>query len=439
MKTRLLLLPVLCLCMYVACIKKPRPDRDKTKAPPHKEGQLIIWGGDAELRQSLRDSILLVTGNTDPIDVELCLSCDGQLELWSGEAIRLFGSETVRGGTKSKLTASGTETVYYSLNFDLNFPFNKEFLGQWQFRVPPLVLQGTGEKSITVAVFDSGLDPEITVSRDAATCIEDGKNGWNVMAGNADIKDDFPSRHGTVVTGYIYEPGVKELDILPVKVLDSNGASSLFKLLCGMAFAANSGADIINTSLGFYYYEAQAPYLLVDYIEQMLTKKGILLVTAAGNMDPDADNRAMSVFGLSGSDLRNIDKHYFLPGSLSEQLENIICVTTVNQPGPLAINSTQNYSKNKVSIGVMADSTIPGAGYGVFKHPFEDRYIDGSSFATPKMTNAVALWLIKNGYFDAPFYRDDILNSMRNEGFIDASGDLVDYIKNGYLLDHVNH
>jgi len=434
-KFNLLCLLLFCIFSYTACKKVPdRKPGEKEVVPPHKDDEMVIWGGSPALRQSLLDSIRLITGNTDPVNIEKCLSCDGQLELWSGEAIKLFGSETVRGGSKSRVSASGTETVYYSLNFDIRFPFNKEALRSSDFKIPPFPIKSTNDKRITVAIFDSGLDPALSISREAATCIVEGQNGWNVVAGTDNIRDDVPSRHGTVVTGYVHVPYLTELDILPVKVLDNTGASSLFKFLCAIAFAANSDVDIINASLGFYYYDATPPYLLTDYIEEMLTKKGILLVTAAGNADPGADASALA-FGIPSGELRNIDRHYFLPGSLSGKLKNIICVTTVNEPGGmLAVNNTQNYSVNNVTVGVLADSTISGAGYGMFLHPFENKYIDGSSFATPKMTREVALWLIKNGMFDAPFDRDDILQRMKNDGFLTTSSDLTGSIRNGLLL-----
>ena len=362
---------------------------NKRTFPFYVEDELIVWGGKPDLKNKLKDEIL--TGPTSPgtgdtIKVETCESCDDQLELWSGEAVKTYISgEVVRSGTQTKSKASGDDSLFYSLNFVIKVPDpGMKEIGRNLEKTG--TQQGSGP---LIAIFDTGINPDIISYPDInSSCKINGKRGWNFVNDNNDVRDDFmPQQHGTVVTKYILDSyGKNDINILPVKILGKNGEGELFDLLCGFAYAAGSGATIINSSLGFYYYEKQPPKILVDYISKVLLPKNILLIAAAGNSESSENAKAVAL-GVPLGELRNIDFHYFYPGGLSTILPNVICVTTTGK-SVFDVSPTQNYSDPKVGTGIPADNGFS------FKHPYHpSQLISGSSFATPIFTGRVYAWL----------------------------------------------
>ena len=109
------------------------------------------------------------------------------------------------------------------------------------------VARGNG---IVVAVIDTG----VAAAPDLAGRI---LPGWNVLAGTPDATDD--NGHGTHVAGTIAElegNGLAEAGvapgalILPVKVLDAEGAGSDADIATGLVWAVDHGARVLNLSLG---------------------------------------------------------------------------------------------------------------------------------------------------------------------------------------------
>jgi len=255
--------------------------------------------------------------------------------------------------------------------------------------VPPF--NSNGEK-ITVAVFDTGIDPVITntFTSDVESCQPGGKRGWNFARNNVTTTDDHNGRHGTVVSKFIIDqlrlnPGGNRINLLPVKIFQADGSSYLFDVLCGFAYAQKAGAKIINASFGFYYYEREPPKILYEYVNRVLTANKILLVAAAGNRDEVEDRTAARCLRISGEQLRNQDYHYFYPGGLAKYLPNVFCVTTASDVRDPSTSPSQNFSNNVVDIGVEADNPVTYS----FYHPFNITRIEivkGSSFAAPVFT-----------------------------------------------------
>jgi subtilisin family serine protease len=75
--------------------------------------------------------------------------------------------------------------------------------------------------------------------------------------------------------------------VVMVRVLDDSGQGSAYAVLQGVLYAADSGADIINMSLGGYLPRNSGSYLsFADYYQRAVdyaAQRGIVLVAAAGN------------------------------------------------------------------------------------------------------------------------------------------------------------
>lgn len=361
--------------------------KGKFPIPPHKKNELIIWRGSNELRDTLRKSIREYGRNRGVADLNItkireCKYCDDSLEIWSGPAIETWVSgEEARSSSGVKTKPHGEDTLFYAPNFIIKHP--NDDIKHIEFSKTD-VKREYQAGNLTVAVFDTGIDPELIKidRRSAITCKPNGENGWNFISDNNIVQDGHTNKHGTVVAQYIIDnTPEKSIDILPVKVLGDDGSGDLFGLFCGMAYAYKSNTKIINASLGFYFSEKDIYSILWEYINRTLTTNGIMLICAAGNADHEADTDFRNLYRNLFSP-RDIGIHKFYPASLSDNLPNIKSVTTVGIVGDrLKVSPTQNYSNKKVWVGVQADSSFS------FKNPFNNReLISGSSYATPIFT-----------------------------------------------------
>jgi len=163
--------------------------------------------------------------------------------------------------------------------------------------------RGTG--TVIVAVVDTG----VKALPDLAGRILPGKDFVN---DDADATDD--NGHGTMAAGVIAASGDNAVgiagicwacQILPVKVLDARGTGSYSDIAEGIRYAADSGADVINLSLG----GAEDGQLLRDAVAYAVGK-GSLVVAAAGNAGsatphfPAAIQEVLAVGGSTAADGR---------------------------------------------------------------------------------------------------------------------------------------
>jgi thermitase len=164
----------------------------------------------------------------------------------------------------------------------LSPPNDPQFVSQWnmrQIRAPGAWDVGTGAGDVTVAILDSGIDashPEL-----AGRVVP----GRNVRERTSDTRDDIG--HGTHVAGIIgalgnNSAGVAGLSwgvrLMPIKITDRYGDASIVAAADGIRWATESGARVINLSLGGLD-DSQT----VRRAVQDARSRGVLLVAAAGN------------------------------------------------------------------------------------------------------------------------------------------------------------
>ena len=224
----------------------------------------------------------------------------------------------------------------------------------------------TGSGSTIIAVLDTGIDlnsPDIDphLWRDPSNS---KIHGWNFINNTSNIQDN--NGHGTNVAGILGAIGnngigVAGVDwnsqIMPLKVLDSQGNGNTDAAVSAIYFAVQNGARVLNASWGGGAY-SQAMIDAINYAGSM----GAVFVTAAGN------------------DSSNNDTTPTYPASY--QLPNELVVAATDQYGNLA--SFSDYGATTVEVaapGVNILSTVPG-GYA------EDT---GTSMSTPFVSGTVAL------------------------------------------------
>jgi subtilisin family serine protease len=231
----------------------------------------------------------------------------------------------------------------------------------------------TGNPAVIVAVLDTGIDlrnPDFadrlwTNPRAGHDGYVGDLHGWNFVDNNGNLQD--ANGHGTHVAGILAATGnnghgIAGVDwnaqIMPLKILGSNGMGSIDSAVSAILFAANHGARVINASWGGNEF-SDAMEGAVAYA----ASKGCVFVTAAGN---DSLNNDFAT--------NEYPANFQLPNELS--------VAAIDASGNLA--SFSDYGAHTVDLGapgVNVFSTVPG-GFATYS---------GTSMATAFVSGVVSL------------------------------------------------
>ena len=136
--------------------------------------------------------------------------------------------------------------------------------------------QTTGPATI-VAVLDTGVNRQ---HKSLAGKILGGYNAISPRQEPNDVPDgktNAAAGHGTMVAGIVVRVS-PHARIMPVRVLDADGAGSMLHVLQGIHYAVTHGARIINMSFG-----TSAPSLALEDALSEADDARVLLVASAGN------------------------------------------------------------------------------------------------------------------------------------------------------------
>jgi thermitase len=147
-----------------------------------------------------------------------------------------------------------------------------------------------GDGSI-VALLDTGVD------LNHPALVGHLLSGWDMVADDATPQDEGDGvgwGHGTHIAGIIAQIA-PESQIMPVRVLDSNGRGNTFTLAYAIEWAVNHGANVINLSLGT---EADS-HVLREAVGNAITR-GVVVVAATGNDNSNAKRYPVGYDGVIG-------------------------------------------------------------------------------------------------------------------------------------------
>ena len=147
----------------------------------------------------------------------------------------------------------------------------------------------TGE-GVLVAILDSGVDYEQV---DLADHLWDGgtefpKHGYNFADNNNDPMDE--TGHGTHCSGIICGDGnsgtrtgvAPEATLMCVKIINGTGNTDAGKIVSGMEFAVEHGADVLSMSVGIANTSTSEREMLREACVKTL-EAGVIAAVAAGN------------------------------------------------------------------------------------------------------------------------------------------------------------
>lgn len=331
--------------------------------------------------------------------------CPGNFELW-----RYAGNKDIRGiddtpnnggevvvDPKKKAGSIGGLELNYVIIADE--PLNATTVADDAIPKDPVRSSATCEtRPVRIAIVDSGVDTLnanlrnyhwIPIGSVAPPCNKRSaktRYGVNIHGKRGQWEPVDDNGHGSHINGII--TGVAPnggdgmnvpLEILNVKVLKADNTSTLFDAMCGLYYALDQGAEIINVSWGFK--DTIAPTTLFEPFLQQALAQNVLIVAGLGNDSMNVD-----------------DKLKFWPACFAKTYPNVISVGALDTVGT-NLASFSNWSSSGDYMSVAASGQKIISAFPSYLHQTNVSFtnglamMSGTSMATPFVTRTAAVLL----------------------------------------------
>ena len=258
------------------------------------------------------------------------------------------------------------------------------------------------DTSQILGIIDTGIDS--TLFSPAVLRLSQGNDlVFNSLpeADPKDVSDNGSFSHGSIVIAQaLRQYSGRYPRIMVIKAFDNKGSGSVFSASCGIKYAIDHHASLINASWGYY---GDPDSVLLHYIamtaQPTASARPILFIAAAGN-DTTGTGNADTIC------LHEIKKanelksgHHFFPACFSPLMNNMLVVTGLSRDiyGNFFPCYYQNYSRTFVSVGVQDSGQC--CSYNI---PFVSLPVTGTSFCAPVVSGKIGAFLLKNPAATAP-------------------------------------
>jgi hypothetical protein len=240
---------------------------------------------------------------------------------------------------------------------------------------------GSSKSNITVCIADSGYDsthvdlPNGTVVTGKSfvpgqNWTEDGIGVGTHAAGTIAALQNSQGTLGVIRNG--------SMNLLIAKVTNNNGVAYMSRVLAGVEWCAEQGANVINLGIGGPTYNQYHS----DIFKRIYEEDGVLIVAPAG---------------VSGTGAHSYPASY----------ESVVSVGAVNKLKNIASFSNTNDQIEMVGPGVSVYSTVPGNAYS---------YKTGTNIAATHVTGVAALVWSHFPSLNAALIRDVLHKSAEDLG-----------------------
>jgi subtilisin family serine protease len=264
-------------------------------------------------------------------------------------------------------------------------------------------LMGQG---MTIAVLDAGFRNLNTLAIFDSLRLKGRLKGVRDFTYMPNFLNELDNIHGTevlsIMAGWLDNKQIgtaPNADYYLIRTEDSQSESPIeeYNWAAGAAYADSVGADIINSSLGYYIFDAA--YSVYDHTYSQLNGKTTFVSRAAAK----AAARGILVVNAAGNEGANNWKHIIAPADA----DSILAVGAVNKEGIAA-----SFTSLGPSIDGRVKPDVAATGWGSILADPENNSLksgNGTSFATPITAGLCAcLWQGNSGATNT-----DIINALR--------------------------
>ena len=310
-------IPLLLAALAAAALLSASPAEAETYVP----GEVIVKYRDGT--SGIAQQAVEQTTGTD-----ILLEAPGgtaQLEIEDGDSVRQTVDELqsdpsvayARPNYVARASAFVPDDPAFPRQWNLSGPFGVNMPEAWDLAAARGAPGGAGA---VVAVLDTGVAYQNWGRYRRAPDLRRFVRGYDFV--DFDRHPNDQNGHGTHVSGTIAQTTNNGLGaagiaygakIMPVRVLDADGAGDTFSISRGIRFAARRNVDVINLSLEF---DASVRASQIPDIVSALRyarEKGVVVVAAGGNQG-DAlvayPARARSVIGVAATTIRGCQADY---------------------------------------------------------------------------------------------------------------------------------
>ena len=213
---------------------------------------------------------LIAPEDVKPEEFELCAE---RILTGCGLAVLFYDSEEKAGDDYKKLKEQGV-----SVEINARVKTCGEAEVSFEKELKPVSFKGEEDTKkgaeVTVVVLDSGYD--------FASLGDARIKGGMDFTGENTIADR--NGHGTAMASVLLMNTPDEIKVMPVKVADETGDTTVLHMYMGIRYAMEQGADIINISMSAY--KSAHSKILEDVVKEA-SSRGIFVVASAGNQGED--------------------------------------------------------------------------------------------------------------------------------------------------------